>query len=262
MLNRIKQKMLSGQVASSMAIRLVRTPEIAHIAHSAGFDGLYIDMEHNTFTIGEAAQICAAALACDITPFVRVPAGAHDLAARLLDGGALGIIAPHLETADDVQRIVNISKFPPFGTRGAVNNLPHFSYRNVKASEANPQLNEETMVIGMIETLSALDNIDEILAVDGLDMVLIGTNDLTAEKGIPGQYDHPFVRDAYRSVIASANKHGKFVGVGGLASRADLVADFVKLGARYVSTGTDLSFLLSASTAKAAFVAGLDIPHQ
>ncbi len=90
-------------------------------------------------------------------------------------------------------------------------------------------------------------------------MALFGTNDLTADMGIPGQYDDPRVREAYARAIAAAKKHGKHVGVGGLASRADLTAEFVKMGARYVSTGTDLGFLLSAATESARRVRALQI---
>lgn len=257
LVNNVKQKLAKGELVSSMAIRLVRTIEIVHIAKSAGFDSIYIDMEHNAFTVDAASQICIAALACGIAPFVRVPASSFDMVSRLLDGGALGIIAPHLQSVEDVRRMVDIAKFPPIGKRGAVGNLPQLGYRNVKATEANPLVNDATMVIGMVETVQALQNIDQILAVEGLDMVLVGTNDLTAEMGIPGQYDHSSVTDAYAHIIKTARKYGKHVGVGGLASRPDLVEKFVQMGAHYVSTGTDLGFLVGTCASKAQFVANL-----
>src|SRR6185437_13154753 len=97
----------------------------------------------------------------------------------------------------------------------------------------------------------ALRHADEIAAVDGVDLVMIGSNDFLADCGLTGQYEHPRLREAYASTIAACRKHGKHVGVGGLASRPDLAAEFVRMGARYVSTGTDLSFLLAACTAKA-----------
>ena len=93
---------------------------------------------------------------------------------------------------------------------------------------------------------------EEIFAVDGVDMALFGTNELTADLGIPGDYDHPKVRDAYARAIAAAKKHRKHVGVGGLGGRPKLTADFVRMGARYVSTGTDLGFLLAAATEQAS----------
>jgi 2-keto-3-deoxy-L-rhamnonate aldolase RhmA len=112
-------------------------------------------------------------------------------------------------------------------------------------------MNEATMVVVQFETADAIDNAGEIAAVEGVDMVLIGTNDLLADLGLSGQYEHERVRDAYARTIAACLKHGKHVGVGGLATRPKLVAEFVKMGARYVSTGTDLAFLLAECAARA-----------
>jgi 4-hydroxy-2-oxoheptanedioate aldolase len=107
------------------------------------------------------------------------------------------------------------------------------------------------MVIVQFENADALTRMDEIMAVEGVDVALMGLNDLLADWGIPGRYDDPRVRDAYARTIAACRKHGKHAGVGGLASRPDLIAEYVKMGARYVSTGTDLNFLLAAGTQRA-----------
>jgi len=118
-------------------------------------------------------------------------------------------------------------------------------------------LDAATMVIVQFESAAAVDNADAIFATDGVDMVLFGTNDLTADMGIPGDYENPKVRDAYARAIVAAKKHGKHVGIGGLASKPKLTAAFVKMGARYVSTGTDLGFLVSAATEQAKQVRAL-----
>ena len=107
------------------------------------------------------------------------------------------------------------------------------------------------MVIVQIESAAALEKVEDIVAVPGVDLVLIGTNDLTADLGIPGQYEHHKVHDAYERTLLACRRHGKHVGVGGLASRPDLVEHYVQMGARYVSTGTDLAFLLAESTRRA-----------
>ena len=107
------------------------------------------------------------------------------------------------------------------------------------------------MVMVQFENAAALARAEEIVAVPGVDMVMIGTNDLLADWGMPEQYEHPRVREAYAQTIAACRKHGKHVGVGGLASRPKLVAEFVQMGARYVSTGTDLAFLLGACAQRA-----------
>lgn len=255
--NHLKEKLARDEVAASMTVRISRGIEIARIARTAGFDTIYVDIEHNTLGIDTACQICMAALEMGLTPLVRVPSHTPEFICRLLDGGALGVIAPHVRSAEDARRVVAYAKFPPAGERGAGGALAHFGFRNVPVAEANAALNAATMVVIMMETVAALDHVEEIAAVEGVDLLLVGTNDLCAELGIPGQYDHPLVRDAYARTIAACRMHGKHVGVGGLASRPDLIAEFVRAGARYVSTGTDLGFLVAAASEKAAFVHGL-----
>jgi 2-keto-3-deoxy-L-rhamnonate aldolase RhmA len=147
--------------------------------------------------------------------------------------------------------VVRAAKFSPLGERSNAGGLPHLHFRSFSAPEAYAALNEATMVIVQFESAAALDKTEEIVAVDGVDLVLVGLNDLLADWGIPGQYDHPRVREAYASTIAACRRHGKHCGVGGLSTRPDLVAEFVRMGARYVSTGTDLAFLMSACTARA-----------
>jgi 2-keto-3-deoxy-L-rhamnonate aldolase RhmA len=234
-----------------MTVRLVRTIEIARIARTAGFDTLYVDMEHSSISLEACSQICMAALEAGIAPFVRVPANTPDYIARVLEGGALGIIAPHVHSAEAAKEVVRAAKFPPLGERSNASGLPHLQFRSFPVAEAYAALNAATMIIVQFESAAALARTEEIVAVEGVDMVLIGLNDLLADWGIPGEYDHPRVREAYAGTIAACRGKGKHCGVGGLATRPDLAAEFVKMGARYVSTGTDLGFLMGASAARA-----------
>jgi len=249
--NPVKEKLARGEVVASMTVRLVRNVEIAAIAKTAGFDTLYIDVEHSSFSLETTSQICVAALGLGIAPFVRVPSHRPEHVGRALDGGALGVIAPHVASAEEARAVVRAAKFAPLGERSAAGALPHLQYRAFPPAEANAALNAATMVIVQCESAAFLDGADAIMAVEGVDMALIGTNDLLADWGLTGQYGHARVRDAYARVIAAAQRHGKHVGVGGLASRPDLAAEFVRMGARYVSTGTDLAFLMAACTEKA-----------
>ena len=249
--NTVKDKLAQNQVVASMIIRLVRTVEIAQIAKTAGFDSFYVDMEHNSFSFDTTGQICMAGLAAGIAPFVRVPSiSPHDIS-RALDGGALGVIAPHIHSAREAERVVRAAKFAPLGDRSIAGGLPHLQFRTFPATETIRALNEATMVLIMIESAEALAEVDEIAAVEGVDLLLIGTNDLCSSLGIPGQLDHDNVRSAYAKAMEACRKHGKHLGVGGLSAYPRLAGEFVGMGARYVSTGTDLSFLLSAATAKA-----------
>lgn len=252
--NAVKDKLARGEVVASMTVRLVRSVEIAMIAKTAGFDTLYIDVEHSSFSLETTSQICIAALAAGIAPFVRVPSIRPEHVGRALDGGALGVIAPHICSPAEAQAVVRAAKFPPLGERSAAGGLPQLRYRPFPSATANAALNDATMVIVQCESGEFLEHADEIMAVDGVELALVGTNDLLAAWGLAGQYEHPRVRDAFARVIAAAQRHGKHVGVGGLATRPDLAAAFVRMGARYVSTGTDLAFLLTACTERAKHV--------
>jgi 2-keto-3-deoxy-L-rhamnonate aldolase RhmA len=247
--NHVKEKLARGEVVASMTVRLVRGIEIARIAKTAGFDSLYVDLEHSSFSLETTSQICMAALEAGVTPLVRVP-GVADVQ-RILDAGALGIIAPHVQSATEAEAYVRAAKYPPRGERSNAGPLPHLQYRALPATEAYAAIDAATMVVVQFESAAAIDKADEIAAVDGVDMVLIGTNDLLADWGLAGQYDHPKVREAYAKTIAACRRHGKHAAVGGFATRPDLAAQYVRMGARYVSTGTDLGFLLAACTAKA-----------
>ena len=224
-LNPLKDKLARGELAASMTVRLVSSVEIVRIAKTAGFDAIYIDLEHSAFSIETTGQISVMALEAGIPALVRVPA----------------------------------AKYPPLGARGMSTGLAHLGFRSVPAKEALPKMNDATMVIVQLESAAGLEAIEDIVAVDGVDMVLIGTNDFLADLGRPGEYDHPKVREAYERTIAACRKHGKYAGVGGLSSRPDLVQQFVSLGARFVSTGTDLGFLLAACMERAKQVRSLKL---
>ena len=249
--NIVKEKLARDEVVASMTIRLTRGIEIVRMAKTAGFDMIYVDLEHSTMTLDATGQICLAALSAGIAPMVRVPANTPEYIQRVLDGGALGIIAPGISSAEEARAVVRATKYAPQGERGAGGALPHLEYRSFPPAEANAALNDATMVIVQFESAEALDLADEIVAVEGVDMVLLGVNDLLSSMGLAGQYEHPRVRDAYARTIAACRKHGKHVGVGGLSTRPKLVAEFIAMGARMVSTGTDIQFLQAAMNDRA-----------
>jgi len=249
--NIVKEKLARNEVVASMTIRLTRGVEIARLAKTAGFDMIYIDLEHSTMTLDMTGQICLAALNVGIAPMVRVPANTPEYIQRALDGGALGIIAPGIGSAEEARAVVRATKYPPLGERGAGGALPHLEYRSFPTDEAYAAINDATMVIVQFESADAIEKADEIAGVEGVDMVLIGVNDMLASMGLPGQYEHAKVKDAYARSIAACRKHGKHVGVGGLSTKPKLAAEFIAMGARMVSTGTDIQFLLAAMTEKA-----------
>jgi 4-hydroxy-2-oxoheptanedioate aldolase len=255
--NALKEKLDRGEVASAMAVRLVTGNEIVPIASSAGFDSIYVDLEHSSFSIETASRISLAALAEGLTCLVRVPDKAPHSISRALDGGALGIIAPDVRTAEEAQAVVRAAKYAPEGRRGISAALPHFGFRSFPAREGFDLLNTATMVIVQCESDQAVANAGDIAAVEGVDMILVGTNDLLADKGLAGEFDHPYVREAYEKVLAACRARGKHSGIGGLTARPQLMAELVKRGARYVSMGTDLGFLLESARSRAEWVRDL-----
>src|SRR2546430_546204 len=182
-----------------MTVRLTRSIEIAQLAKSAGFDSLYVDLEHSSLSLETTSQICCAAFACGIASLVRVPQ--LELTQRVLDGGALGIIVPDVRTASHARDAVKAAKYPPLGERGFATALPHFQYRSPPAKQQYAALNDATMVIVQFESAECMERADEIFAVEGVDMVLCGTNDRTADMGIPGDYENSRVRDAYARAL-------------------------------------------------------------
>jgi 2-keto-3-deoxy-L-rhamnonate aldolase RhmA len=249
--NPVKEKLARGEVVASMTVRIVPGVEIVRIAKSAGFDTLYIDLEHSSLSMQATSQISIMALEAGVPALVRVPANTPEYISRVLDGGALGVIAPGVRSAEEARAVVAAAKYPPLGERGLAPGLPHLQYRTFPAAEALPAMNDAIMVIVQFESAAALAAMEEIVAVPGVDLIMIGTNDLLADLGLPGQYDHEKVQDAYSRTIAVCRKHGKHVGIGGFGSRPDLVEKYVKMGGRYVSTGTDLAFLIAECAKRA-----------
>ncbi len=250
--NLMKQKMQAGGLALGMIVRLMRSVEVAAIARSCGFDAMYIDLEHCSFSLETVSQISVTATALGITPIVRVPALDPAMISRTLEAGAQGVIIPHLETRAQAELVVQAAKFPPMGNRSLLGPNPHTLFCVGPAAQTMQLMNDAVLVVAMIESVTAVENADEIASVAGLDMLLIGTNDLCNSLGVPGQYDHPGVREAYEKVAAACRKHGKYLGVGGLNSRPDLARQMIALGASYVSAGSDTGFLMSAGAAAAA----------
>lgn len=248
--NIVREKLDRDEVVSSLTVRMSRGVEIALIAKTAGFDSIYVDLEHSSLSLDTTGQICLAAMNIGVAAFVRVPANTPEWISRVLDIGALGVIAPHVSTAAEAHAIVKHAKFAPLGKRSMVGQLPHLQYQSFPAAEACEALNDATIVMVQFESAEAIAAANEIMAVDGIDMVMVGANDLAADLGIAGNYDHPKLHDAFEKTMEACRKHNKHMGIGGLAGRPDLLAKFVSTGARYVSCGTDVGLLLSAGAAK------------
>jgi 2-keto-3-deoxy-L-rhamnonate aldolase RhmA len=256
----LAERLRSGGLGLTLMIRHARTVDIALAAKTCGFDALFFDLQHGVVSEHEISQMAVAAMNAGVTPIVRVPEKDYAAALRMLDNGALGIVMPEVTTVEDARAAVAACKFPPVGNRGAFGSWAHFSYRNLPAADMRKAFNDATLLILMVESKAAVDNIEGIAAVPGVDVVHIGTNDLSTDLGHPGELTHPDVMAAIERVVAACRKHGKVAGVGGLTG-GDAVKSLphvIKLGARFITSASEWNLMLAAGVERVKALRALD----
>jgi 2-keto-3-deoxy-L-rhamnonate aldolase RhmA len=256
--NHALRQLRAGKLAIGLGLQQARTVGISQIAKTAGFDWLFIDGEHSSIDPDTAAQIAAASLAVGITPVVRVAGLEHWHASRMLDNGAQGIVAPHVDTPEEARRVANACRYPPIGKRSMGGGLQQVGFAAMPVGEVARVVNEETLVVVMIESAQAVENCDAIAAVPGVDALLIGTNDFCFELGIPGKFDDPKVEDAYRKVVAACKKAGIHPGMGGVYD-PKLMEKYIGYGMRLILSGGDISFLMAGAKQRAEFLKGIKL---
>ena len=253
LVNPVKARMQAGEVALGMPVRLARSGDVARIAKTTGHDFIFIDCQHSLFNLETIGHIASTALSIGVAPLVRVRGIDDPDVSLLLDTGALGIVYPDVANAAQAKKTVDICKFAPLGKRSVTAGYPQFDYRSVPLSESVPQLNDACLLVCMIETVEGLENVEAIAAVDGVDVLHLGSNDLLANMGKPGKFDDPVLVAAQERLIAACRKHGKFAGCGGNRDVARQL-DLVRKGCLFLTTQSDIGFL---SAAAAKWTAGI-----
>ena len=246
MKNVAKEKILNNELCLGVGLRQSRTVDIGKIMATSGYDWLFIDMEHNSMDIDIASQISVAAQDAGITPIVRVPDFAHHHATRVLDCGAMGVVFPHVENADIAKKLVSYCLYPPKGHRSMTGVLPQLDFKQQAIADVAHTINDNMLIVIMLESPEAIANVDSIAAVDGIDVILIGTNDLCMEMGIPGDYSNPKVKDAYSKVIEACKKYRKTPGMGGVYNE-ELMSEYIDMGMKFILSGSDLSFMMQSA---------------
>lgn len=243
MRNLTKDRLKAGKIAFGFQVRSSRSLEIVRMAAKSNYHFVNIDLEHSTITIDMAAQFCAACLSEGISSIVRVPGHSPEIGARLLDAGAQGLIIPHVHTAETARKIVRQYRVPPIGERSEGGSGIMSGWAPLTNAETFKMVNENTLVAVMAESAEALENIEDIAAVEGVDVIVVGTNDLAADLGISPDSEHPKLLDAYKKVMAAANRNGKAVRLGGLYDSAFLLRT-IELGSRMVTVTGDTRVLI------------------
>jgi 2-keto-3-deoxy-L-rhamnonate aldolase RhmA len=244
--NRARRMLANNELVLCMGVNQLRSPNIAMIAAACGFDAIYIDLEHNPTSLETAAGVCVAALGMGVTPIARVTSHDPHDATRILDCGAQGVMVPHVQNAAEARAIVAACRFPPYGHRSAAGSTPALGYAALSQGEVNRRLNDNTLLMAMIETPEAVENVEAIAAVEGIDTLHIGSTDLSTEMGIPGEYQHPRMRAAFEAVARAAKANGKSMGVGGVREDLEFQSWLLQLGVRYLTGGSDVGYILSA----------------
>lgn len=223
----------------------------ARAAAETGYDWVFLDLEHGASDFRSLGETMLAVLAVGLAPVVRVPNHEAALAARVLTNGALGVIFPHVDTADQAANCAAACRFAPDGHRGVPAFFPQLGLGKVPLAEATARLNRVTDVIVMIESAEAVANAAAIAATPGVDGLFVGASDLTVEMGRPGGYRDAEVQAALRRVAEACATHGKRAGIGGIGDAA-LLGALVAEGYDFVLAGNDLDLFLPAARARAA----------
>jgi 2-keto-3-deoxy-L-rhamnonate aldolase RhmA len=208
--NKVKQALRDGGISYGVMNLEFGSPGIGRISAEAGAQFIVYDMEHNGWELETIRHLLATTRAADIVPIVRVPTVNYHFIAHVLDVGAMGLVLPLVNTAAQACEAVSYAKYPPVGKRGCAFALAHDEFKGGDIPTKIAQANDQVLIIAQIETEEALQNVEEIVAVDGVDAIWIGQFDLTVSMGIPAQFDHPNFMDATQRVMAACKKYGKF----------------------------------------------------
>jgi 2-dehydro-3-deoxyglucarate aldolase/4-hydroxy-2-oxoheptanedioate aldolase len=242
--NAVKQSLAAGGRAFGSMVFEFFTPGMPRILKNAGAEFALYCMEHTSAGFETLKSQFALCRALGVVPLVRVPATEYDFIARALDCGALGVMVPLVDDAEQAQFIVSCTRYPPDGRRGAAFGFAHDDYEGGDVVEKMRAIHERTMVIAMIETARGLENVEAIAAVPGVDALWLGHFDLTNFLGIPGDFSHPRYKDAIKRITAAAARHGKAAGY--MAADEALGREYLGHGFRLIATGTDQGMLQAA----------------
>ena len=240
--NLTRERLAKGDTVFGCGLQVYRSPEICRAFASAGFDYVFIDMEHGTFDMETVQDMIKVSLENGITPIVRVAELLYSLVCRLLDAGAQGIILPRVEDAKVMEQALAWMRFPPVGVRGYGVNPTMVGYQARTFPEIIEHLNRNTLAVVQFETVNAMERADELLSVRGLDIVMVGPADLSISLGVPGQFEHPLLVSTVERLIEKCVAHGV---VPGIQTRSTAMAKFwAERGMRFVGAGAEHGLLL------------------
>ncbi len=237
----IRQRVMAGDVVNGVMVFEMFTPGVARIAQLAGAEYVLYDLEHTGLSIETLKMLVATCDAARIVPMARLPRGEYHLLAPALDVGVHGVMIPMVESVAQARSIVDSTRYPPMGRRGAAFGFAHDGYQAGDVRSKIRALNARNLVIAQIETERGLANVEEIASVLGIDVLWVGHFDLTNFLGIPGEFKNPVYLKALKRIVSVARAHKK--GLGFMAGDATWYADYKKMGFNMLAAGTDQAIL-------------------
>lgn len=250
--NTMKAKLAAGKLCVGTMLVEIRQPAIMTMLANGGFDFVLVDNEHGPFSVETVAELCRAARAEGVTPVVRVPELTYAHVAQSLDGGAQGIMLPRVVERSQVEECVRWMKYTPEGRRGAVLARGHTSFKAGPLLETLAALNRESMLVVQVETREAVERLDEILSVPGVDAALVGPTDLSVALGVGGQMEHPSLVAAIEATIAACARHRVVPAIH--TNDTAMTAAWARKGMRMVSINSEVGLLTAAARAAIATI--------
>jgi 2-keto-3-deoxy-L-rhamnonate aldolase RhmA len=245
--NDVRARLKAGGTAIGTMVFEFFVPGLPRLLAHTGADFAIYDMEHGGVSIETLRMLAAASRGPSPLPFARVPATLYHLMAQALDAGMLGLMIPMVEDGNQARTIVNSTRYPPLGRRGAGFGMAHDDYEGGRSSDKIEALNARTFVIAQIESPAGVEHLDAIAGTDGIDCLWVGHHDLSIQMGIPGQFDSPAFQDAIKRVADACDRHGKAAGI--MVNDLAGAADWMGKGYRCVAFGTDFRLYADALAA-------------
>lgn len=240
--NPVRELLRKGRTAVGVVIS-VNSVEVAAQAAAMGFDFLWLEMEHTPLSLETVRNIVLATRGLPAVPFARPPVNELWMAKRVLDAGVLGVIFPFTSTPELARQAAASCRYPPLGLRGSGADLAQFRW---PAPEGYYDFADQSvMVVAVVENTEGLSHIDEIAATPGIDVLFIGTSDLSFSLGLRGQQDHPRLEEAIARIVAAGERHGKTLGRPGLTP--EQIKRSQDQGFQFFMAGTDTALMAAGA---------------
>ena len=237
--NPMKAKLAAGGTVYGTMIFEFLSPGLPRIVANSGAEFILYDLEHSGFTIQDMKTQFALCAGAGLVPLARPPGKAYHITARMLDVGSFGLMYQMVGSATEARELVSWTRYPPTGVRGAIFGGAHDEYTGGDVAEKAAAAMDRTLICALIETKDGLENIDEIMAVDGIDVAHLGHMDLSLSLGIPGQYDHPDLQRAIDKLVEAAANNGKSAGA--MMPSLEWGHDLKNRGYRMISYNHDMA---------------------